>query len=64
MAQENKLLKVDELEPGKYYEDVLSGNSVLVLRRECSGEVLGRYYNKVIGIYEDFFIADNQLREW
>lgn len=63
---ENNLLKVKELEVGKYYEDVLSGRriNVLVLRRDPGGEVLCRYYNHISGLYEDFFAADGQLREW
>lgn len=61
-----ELLKVNELEVGKYYEEVLSGRriNVLVLRRDSSGEVLCRYYNLISGLYEDFFAADYQLREW
>lgn len=77
-AQRGEPLKVSELVPGEYYEDILTEQRVLVVRVESEMvggskdsdlnveqiEVLARHFNKVSGTYEDFWVANNQLRKW
>lgn len=76
---EKKLLKVSELQEGKYYEDVLSGGTVLIIsvwetdayptakNSDATEKVhgaVGRYYNRISGLFEDTDVSDNQLREF
>lgn len=69
-------LPTELLEVGKYYEDVLSGTRTRILivskhEEEISRDrlgtlfckvVIGRYFNPVTGIFQDFEVVDNQLR--
>lgn len=71
-------LPVAQLKAGQYYEDILTEQRVLIVRieeetipmhknsdgNEKMIEVLARYHNRVTGQFEDFWVANNQLREF
>ena len=62
-------LPLTELKVGNYYEDILTEQRVLIAHAALDASVdriicMGRYYNKVTGLFTDFEVADNQLREF